>query len=255
MSTASNVDLCSSSAIIIQPSTHSQTESSTSNVLIVRLGWTSFALGACAFIIHCISLSRLATLSSINAGIISGFFLMISGLASASAGRRKISYGCFIHAQIWSLIVSILFIPGILAVSIAALILDSEVNDPLCQQLPSPSRTIFFDNNLEIYPSNIQCLHASHSLNITQTLNSIQLIIAIACFFVQIVLLSLQRKGLRRTKTNTNDLEQNVNQSLPPGKIIVYTRPVILDASDHTNETSLYLDPPPKYDDLPRLPD
>jgi hypothetical protein len=56
--------------------------------------------------------------------------------------------------------------------------------------------------------------------NLTQILNIIQLIIGFICFFVHVVLLSIQRKIIKQIKINQND---NNN------KIIVYTQPSIID--------------------------
>lgn len=198
-----------------------QSESSKTDVqldkLVFRLGWISFILGACAFLIHYISIDHLANFSPFNAGIISGFFLMIAGLASVAAGYKETSYRCFLHAQIWSFIVNIILAPGLIAVSIAALIIDSQDIQPICEPTVSSSRVILFGNSLEVYPSNIPCIKANSLFNLTQTLNTIQLVIGILCFFIHVTLLSIQRKILKQIKTDQND-----------NKVVVYTQPSIM---------------------------
>ncbi|CAF3107296.1 unnamed protein product [Rotaria socialis] len=226
-------------AIIIQPSS-SQIDSK-SNRIIFRLGWTSFILGFCAFIIHYISLDHLENFSPINAGLISGILLMISGLASVGAGYKEKSYRCFILAQIWSFITNIILAPGLIAVSITALILDSNDISPMCQStvLLSSSRKKSFENNLDVYPSNLPCLEATNLFHLTQILNIIQLIIGVTCFVIHIGLLSIQRKVITQMKNEKNDYNNN--------KIIVYT-----DRNNIAmNHAICYTDAPPKYEDLP----
>jgi len=210
-----------STAIIIQP--QSSKIDLKSNKLIFRLGWISFIFGVCAFLIHYISIDHLENFSPFNAGIISGFFLMIAGLASVAAGYQETSYRCFIHAQIWSFIVNIILAPGLIAVSIAALIIDSHEIHPICEPtVSSSSRIILFGNSLEVYPSNVSCIKVTNLFNLTQILNIIQLIIGVICFFIHVILLSIQRKVIKQMKMNEND---NNN------KIIVYTQPNIIDMS------------------------
>jgi hypothetical protein len=208
--------------IVIQPQIDSK-----SNKLIFRFGWISFLFGVCAFIIHYISLDRLANFSPFNAGIISGFFLMIAGLASVAAGYHQTSYRCFKHAQIWSVIVTVILAPGLIAVSITALILDSQDIIPICQSAISSSKAILFGNSLEVYPSNIPCPEVLNLFNLTQILNTIQLIIGVICFFVHIILLSIQRKVLKRMKMNDDDMNK---------KFIVCTQPIIIDSSKTLNK-------------------
>jgi hypothetical protein len=218
MENANNISTSSPTAIIIQP--QSSEIDLKSNQLIFRLGWISFMLGACAFLVHYVSIDHLANFSPFNAGMISGFFLMIAGLASVAAGYQEISYRCFIHAQIWSFIVNIILAPGLIAVSIAALIIDRQDIHPICEPTVSSSRVILFGNSLEVYPSNVPCMKIENLFNLTQILNIIQLIIGFICFFVHVVLLSIQRKIIKQIKINQND---NNN------KIIVYTQPSIID--------------------------
>lgn len=175
-----------------------------SNKLVFRLGWISFIFGACAFMIHYLSIDYLANFSPFNAGIVAGFFLMVAGLASVAAGYRETSYRSFLHAQIWSFIVNIILAPGLIGVSIAALIMDSEDIRPICEPTVSSSRVILFGNSLELYPSNAPCLKIIHRFNLAQILNTAQLIIGLICFFVHMILLSVQRKVIQRIKTNQN---------------------------------------------------
>jgi hypothetical protein len=218
MTNIENTSSPSSTTVIIQPQTSNIDLKS--NKLIFRLGWASFIFGTCAFIIHYISIDRLANFSPFNAGLISGFFLMIAGLASAIAGYQQTSYRCFIHAQIWSFIANILLAPGLIAVSIAALIIDHQDIQPICQS-SVPSRAILFGNSFELYPSNIPCIEERKLFNLTQILNSIQLIIGFICFSVHIILLSIQRKVIKQMKMNDNDDYNN--------KVIVFTQPDIID--------------------------
>ena len=199
--------------IIIQ-STPSKVDSK-SNKLIFRLGWISFIFGACAFMIHYISIDYLTNFSPFNAGIVAGFFLMIAGLTSVAAGYRETSYRNFVHAQIWSFIVNIILAPGLIGVSIAALIIDSEDIHPICEPTVSSSRVILFGNSLELYPSNVPCLKIMHRFNLAQILNTVQLIIGLICFFVHMILLSIQRKVIKQIKT-----DQNVQN-----KLIICTEP------------------------------
>ncbi len=217
MENANNLSISSPPTIIIQP-VSSDIDVKT-NKLIFRLGWMSFICGACAFLIHYISIDHLANFSPMNAGIISGFFLMIAGLASVAAGYQETSYRCFIHAQIWSFIVNIILAPGLITVSIAALILDSRDIHPICEPTISSSRVVLFGNSLEVYPSNISCIKTANLFNLTQILNIIQLVLGVLCFFVHMVLLSIQRKAIKQIKMNENDND----------KIIVYTQPNIFD--------------------------
>ncbi len=218
MENANNISTSSPTAIIIQP--QSSEIDLKSNQLIFRLGWISFMLGACAFLVHYVSIDHLANFSPFNAGMISGFFLMVAGLASVAAGYQETSYRCFIHAQIWSFIVNIILAPGLIAVSIAALIIDSQDIHPICEPTVSSSRVILFGNSLEVYPSNVPCIKVVNLFNLTQILNITQLIIGAICFLIHVVLLSIQRKVIKQMKINEND---NNN------KIIVYTQPSIID--------------------------
>ncbi|CAF2319396.1 unnamed protein product [Rotaria sp. Silwood2] len=224
-----------STTIIIQPQT--SRINFKRNKLVFRLGWISFILGFCAYVIHYISIDRLANFSPINAGIISGFLLIIAGLASVAAGYQEKSYRCFIHAQIWSFIANIILAPGLIAISIAALILDNQDIHPICQTTVSLPRGTIFVNNLEAYSSNVPCMEVTNLFNLTQILNTIQLIIGVLCFFVHIVLISIQRKVIEQMKIERNDRN----------KIIVDTEPTIT----YTNHTICYADTPPKYEDLP----
>ncbi|CAM4744367.1 unnamed protein product [Rotaria magnacalcarata] len=207
-------------AIIIQPSS-SQIDSK-SNKIVFRL-------------------DHLENLSPINAGLISGISLMISGLASVGAGYKEKSYRCFILAQIWSFITNIILAPGLIAVSITALILDSNDISPMCQStvLLSSSRKKSFENNLDVYSSNLPCLEATNLFYLTQILNIIQLTIGVTCFVIHIGLLSIQRKVIKQMKKEKNDYNNN--------KMIVYT--------DRNNiamhHAICYADAPPKYEDLP----
>ena len=221
MENINNISSPSSTTIIIQPST-SKIDSK-SNKLIFRLGWLSFLFGACAFVIHYISIDLLANFSPMNAGLISGFFLMIAGLASVIAGYRQTSYRCFIHAQIWSFIVNIILSPGLIAVSIAALIIDRQDIHPICQPSIATSRGILFGNSLEVYPTNIPCMQTTNLFNLTQILNTIQLLIGIICFFIHMCLLSIQGKVINQMKAQEND---DINN-----KVVVYTQPNIPDPS------------------------
>jgi len=220
MENINNPSLSSATTVIIQPP--SSNIDLKSNQLIFRLGWISFILGACAFLIHYISLDHLANFSPINAGIISGSFLMIAGLASVAAGYQQTSYQYFQHAQIWSFIINIILAPGLITVSMAALIIDHQDIHPICQPTVSSSRAILFGNNLEVYPSHVPCIEVTNLFNLTRILNIIQLIIGVICFFVHMILLSIQQKVIKRMKSNEND-----NQN----KIIVYTQPNIIDMS------------------------
>ena len=190
--------------------------------LIFRLGWLSFILGACAFTIHYISIDRLGNYSPINAGIISGFFFMVAGLASVGAAYRQTSGPSFKHARLWSFIVNIVCAPGLMAVSIAALVLDSQDVNPLCQaSFSSSSQAILFGYGLEVYPSNVPCIQATNLLDITQILNAIQLIIGSVTFFVHMILLSMQRKVLQQIKV---DQVNTVNE-----KLAVQPQAILLD--------------------------
>jgi hypothetical protein len=104
----------------------------------------------------------------------------------------------------------------------AALIIDHQDIHPICQPTVSSSRAILFGNNLEVYPSHVPCIEVTNLFNLTRILNIIQLIIGVICFFVHMILLSIQRKVIKRMKSNEND-----NQN----KIIVYTQPNIIDMS------------------------
>jgi hypothetical protein len=170
--------------------------------LIFRLGWISFILGTCTLLIHYISIDHLGNYSPVNAGIISGSFFIFAGLLSVIAGYRENSVRCLKHAQIWSFIVNIIFAPGLIVVSITALIIDSKDIHPICKPTLSSSRAILFGNSLEVYPSHVPCMEVINLLNITQILNTIQLIIGVICFFVHIILLSIQRKVIQQMKTN-----------------------------------------------------
>jgi len=203
MENTNNISMPSSTAIIIQ--SQSLKIDSKSTTLIFRLGWISFIFGACAFLIHYISIDHLANFSPFNAGIISGFFLMIAGLASVVAGYQEKSYRCFIHAQIWSFIVNIILAPGLIAISIAALIIDSKDIHPICEPTILSSRFILFGHGLEVYPSNVPCLKTRNLFNLTQILNTTQLIIGVICFFVHVVLLSVQRKVIKQMKIDETD--------------------------------------------------
>jgi hypothetical protein len=222
MENADNLSISPSATVIIQP--ESSKIDSKSTKLIFRLGWISFIFGVCAFLIHYISIDHLANFSPFNAGMISGFFLMVAGLASVAAGYQETSYRCFIHAQIWSFIVNIILAPGLIAVSIAALIIDSQDIHPICEPTVSSSRVILFGNSLEVYPSNVPCIKVVNLFNLTQILNITQLIIGAICFLIHVVLLSIQRKVIKQMKINEND---NNN------KIIVYTQPSIMDMGKH----------------------
>ncbi|CAF0813598.1 unnamed protein product [Rotaria sp. Silwood1] len=208
------------------------------NKLIFRLGWISFILGFCAYVIHYISIDRLANFSPINGGIISGFLLIIAGLASVAAGYKENSYRCFIHAQIWSFIANIILAPGLIAVSITALIIDSQDIHSICQSTVSLPRGITFVNKLEVYPLNVPCIEVTNLFNLTQILNMIELIIGVLCFFVHIILISIQQKIIKQMKIERN---HRIN------KIIVDTEPTIT----NTNHTTCDADTPPKYEDLP----
>lgn len=213
MENTNSLSAPASTAVIIQSAPSAN--DSKSNKLIFRLGWISFIFGASAFLIHYISIDRLANFSPFNAGIISGFFLMIAGLASVAAGYREVSYRCFIHAQIWSFLVNLVLAPGLIAVSIAALIIDSDEIHPLYEPAVSSSRVVLFGNSLEVYPSNAPCLKILHRFSLAQILNTIQLIIGLVCFFVHIVLLSVQRKVIKQIKADQNKFivypEANIN--------------------------------------------
>ena len=189
--------------IIIQPA--SSKLDSKSNKLIFRLGWISFIFGACAFMIHYISIDYLRNFSPFNAGIIAGFFLMIAGLSSVAAGYQETSYRSFVYAQIWSFIVNIILAPGLIVVSIAALIIDSEDIRPMCEPTVSSSRVILFGNSLELHASNVPCLKILHRFNLAQILNTVQLVIGLICFFVHVILVSVQRKVLKQLKMTQND--------------------------------------------------
>lgn len=216
MENLNNLSSSSSTTIVIQPDLSKK--DSKLNKLVFRLGWISFIFGACAFLIHYISIDQLANFSPFNAGIISGFFLMIAGLASVAAGYREKSYQYFLHAQIWSFIVNIILAPGLITVSIAALIIDSQDIQPICEPTISSSRIILFGNSLEVYPSNIPCIKSNHLFNLTQTLNAIQLVIGVTCFFIHVFLISIQRKLIKQIKMNENE-----------DKIVVFNQPNMID--------------------------
>jgi len=72
--------------------------------------------------------------------------------------------------------------------------------------------------------------------NLTQILNTIQLIIGVICFFVHVVLLSIQRKVIKQMKMNEDD----------NNKVIVYTQPSTIDI----NHTTCYADAPPRYEEV-----
>jgi len=201
--------------MVLQPD--SSADYSRITKLVFRLGWLSFVLGACAFLIHYISIDHLDNISPINAGLISGFFLMIAGLASVAAGHRETSSPYFFHAHIWSFLVNIIIAPGLIAVSVTALILDNHDLQPICEPSLSSSRTILFGNSFEIYPSNIPCLKTTNLFHLTQTLNAIQLIIGVICFCIHMVLLSYQRKIIKQLKTN--EIE-NKHMVYPPSAMI-----------------------------------
>ncbi|CAF1197285.1 unnamed protein product [Adineta steineri] len=233
------IDSSTTTTIVIQP----QLLENDSKLIkrIFRLGWISFILGICAFLIHYISLEYLSNFSPINAGIISGFFLIIAGLSSVVAGYKQISYRYLIHAQIWSFIVNIILAPGLIAVSITALIIDNQDIYPICQPTVSTSRIMLSGNVLEIYPSNIPCIKITNLFKLTQILNTILLIIGILCFFIHMFLLSTQRKLIKQIKINENEINK---------KIIIYTQPTTIDR----NQTIFNADdPPPKYEDLPSM--
>lgn len=194
--------------IIIQP-TVTQTDSK-SNKRILHLGWMSFILGFCAFIIHYLSLDRLGNFSPINSGIISGCFLMISGLASVVAGHKTKSYRHFIHAHIWSFITNIIIAPGLIAVSITALIIDSNELQPICQPTVSLLRKITYHNSLEAKSLNLPCIHTINLFNLTQILNAFQLIIGVLCFIIHMFLLSTQRKLIKKMKIQQNCSNSNI---------------------------------------------
>lgn len=208
--------------IIIQ--SESSRLNSKSNKLIFRLGWISFILGFCAFLLHYISSYHLENFSPINAGIISGFFLMIAGLASVAAAYKEKSYRCFIHAQIWSFIANIILAPGIIAVSVTALIVESEDINPLCQPHISYTRTIFL-GGLEKYSMIYPCLESAKLFYLTLIVNTIQLIIGVICFVVHMFLLSMQRKVIKKMQIKRND---------PNHKFIVYTQPIMTNQSKKT---------------------
>jgi hypothetical protein len=253
MENTNHISIPLSTAVIIQSSSSTTTIDSKSLKLVFRLGWISFIFGACAFLIHYISIDHLANFSPFNAGIISGFFLMIAGLASVAAGYQETSYRCFIHAQIWSFIVNILLAPGLIAVSIAALIIDSEDLRSICEPPVLSSRFILFGHGLEIYPSDIPCLKTRNRFNLTQILNTTQLIIGLICFLVHVILLSIQRKIIKQMKTDPNKfsgyIESNIIDTSKSNKF----ETIVAECYLYLDPSTCYTDPPPKYEDLPSI--
>ncbi|UJR25180.1 hypothetical protein I4U23_006535 [Adineta vaga] len=228
------ITIPSFASIIIQPKLSDRTAKS--NKIICRLGWSSFILGACAFFIHYISLNYLANFSPFNAGLITGFFLMIAGLASIAASYHETSYKYHLHAQIWSFIVDFILAPGLILVAIAALIVDSQDIYPICQSYVSPSRVRSSEFHVD-YSSDILCVKVTNLYNLTRILNIIQLIIGMICFVIHIFLLTNQQRVIKQIKITENSISK---------EMIIYPQPNSIKTNQIINEIDL----PPKYEDL-----
>ena len=182
------------------------------NRSISRLGWISFVLGFCAFLLHYLSVDQLAKIAPINAGMISGLFLIIAGLMSIQVGYRQRSVQ---HARWCSLIASLVFAPGLILVSLVALVLESEELTPQCSTTLRSSQAMLFGNSFEVHAANLPCVNAAKLTDLAQMINIMQLIIGIASFFVS------HRSSLRaRQSTRTIDWQREVS----PARNCVFSR-------------------------------
>lgn len=223
------------------------------NRSISRLGWISFILGFCAFLLHYLSVDQLAKISPINAGMISGLFLIIAGLMSIQVGYRERSVR---HARWSSLIASLVFAPGLILVSLVALVLESEeFTPPGPTTLPS-SQAMLFGNSFEVHAATLPCINAVKLTDLAQMINMMQLIIGIASFFIHIALLSMQGKVLERLTDNEkfhlNGTPHSPGKRVTGSSAVALSHEGLLNRFFRLDSTASPMDPPPKYEDLPQ---
>lgn len=247
-----SVALPSSTIVLTQPQL-SASRAHTSR-LVLRLGGVCFVLGACAFLIHYISLDHLGNFSPFNTGLISGFFLMIAGLASIAAGYHETSYRYYVHAQVWSFIVNLILAPALIIMSIAALIIDSHDIHPVCQPVAPSARLLPLADRSEAYAQSVLCLQATNLFDLTRMLNIAQLMIGVICFVAHMILLPKQKAMIKQLR---------MEMDAAPKEIVVYTQSSSAMTGKPAHERAshvgcihpldqhpCYADPPPKYEDL-----